>query len=149
MTLRCRLLPSGDAAPLVSNQGGELPGIIVFLGRRGEAFPHGTRQRLVSFERINPLSHGLAPSVVSVAALAAFDQVVNGLAETRPEQVSVRLRDHVGQAKVLGMIGDDQEVERTLQARAQPRVGSDLFASGKTIGLVRTEAVPNMPASVE
>ena len=38
------------------------------------------------------------------------------------------------------MIGDDQEVERTLQARAQPRVGSDLFAPGKAIGLVRTEA---------
>ncbi len=37
------------------------------------------------------------------------------------------------------MIGDDQEVEWTLQPRAQPRIGSDLFAPGKAIGLVRTE----------
>ena len=84
-------------------------------------------------------SIALTPGVVGEPALPALDQIVHPASELRLQQIGIRLGDHRRQAEILGMIGDDQEVQRPLQARADARARRDLLAAGEPIGLVRPQ----------
>ena len=125
--------------PLVADEGGELARFVVFFGRGSLPRPHRPRDGLAALQGVLPDEHPLTPGVVGEPTLPALDQIVHRASELRLQEVGVRLGDHRRQTEILRMIGDDQEVQRPKQARADAGAGGDLLAAGESIGLLRPQ----------
>jgi len=63
------------------------------------------------------------------------------LAHRVPEQLGIGLLDHGGEAEVLGVVGDDQEVQGTDQAGPHAARGDDHLPLGEAERLVGTQPV--------
>ena len=118
----------GRGRPLEANERRELSGLVVFLGGGGDALPHGPGDGIVILQRILPLEHDFAPRVIRLPALTTLYQIMDPPSELRLEQIRIGLGDHRSQAEILGVIGDNQEIQRALQTCADARARSDLFA---------------------
>jgi hypothetical protein len=80
------------------------------------------------------------PQGVGVTIVARADQIEDLATELRPEQVGVGLGDHGGEPQVLGVVGNDQEVEGPLELCAHPVAGDDHLAAGEAVGRLGPEA---------
>ena len=79
-------------------------------------------------------------SMRGVGALAATDHVVPLAGRCGSARMSGFAGEEVGEeAHVVGVVGDDEEIERPRQLRRLARRGHDLFAFGEAIGIARPE----------
>ena len=93
----------------------------------------------LAFERVFQLLHGGYPHVEGCSLSfdgAGLGQVVDLLAPFRLEQCGIGFRDHRREAEVFGVVGDDQEIERSRQLDGQAAVRLHLFAACEPIGLL-------------
>ncbi len=131
----------GHRGPLEADEGREPARLVVLLRCGGDSRPGGSAQRIVALERIVQRVHAGDPFVVGIGALAGLDQVVHLLAPSGLQQFRVGGGDLRGQAQVLGMVGDHQEVQRALQPGRQAGARGHLFAAREAIRLFRAQAV--------
>ena len=73
----------GAGGPLEADEGGELARLVVFLGGRGNALPHGSGDSLAAFQWILPRQHPFAPSFIGAGTIAALDEVMHHAAPFR------------------------------------------------------------------
>ena len=126
--------------PLEADDGGEAPGLVVFLGGRRDPLPRRLGHGLfLAFERVFQLLHGGDPHVEGGSLPfdgAGLGQVVYLLAPFRLEQCGIGFRDHRREAQVLGVVGNHQKIERSRQLDGQAAVRLDLFAASKPISVL-------------
>ena len=76
----------------------------------------------------------------SIIALALLDHVVPALPLRHGEDVGSAGDDIRCKAEIVGVIGDDEEVERTAEPDRLPARGDHLLALGKAVSLGRPQS---------
>jgi len=134
--------------PLEADERGELPGLVVLVGHDGRALPDRHHQRArdlrvgqhrwqcVGRLRADQLGHrrrGLGA--------ARLDHATPPLDGAVAHQLRVALVDLGDESEPLGVVAQDDEVERPRQARRQARRRNHLLAAGDAVGLLGREAI--------
>ena len=78
-------------------------------------------------------------------ALARLDHVIPFAAQRVREKLRFPFQEIREEAHIVGVIGDDQEVERPRKFRELSGRGHDLLALGETVGVARTEPRAERP----
>ena len=133
------IVAAGIRGPFIADERGEAARIVGFFGRLDRLLPGGAigrrswkrgeggRERALG-EGDNDLDRG-------VGALARLDHVVPAPARRIGEQVRIAGKELWEEPHIVGVVGDDQEIERSRQLRRLARRSRDLLAFGKAIGV--------------
>ena len=134
--------------PLVSDEGSELSRVVVLLGRRDGLLPGvavAVRARR-QIERVGERVAGQRGDHLDRHAhrglAALLDAVVPVTARGIGQHVRVPRDERREEAHVVGVVGDDEEVERTRQLHLQPGRGGHLLAAREAIGVLGREPGP-------
>ena len=130
--------------PLVADQRGEPPGLVVALGDAGVVLPDRARElraehrfwHRAGADRADHLDRRL-----DRALAAGCHQVVPAPQRRVRHQVRVALLDLLGGAQAFGVIGDDQEIERAAQPDRLAGGGDHLLAAREAVGRLGAERV--------
>ncbi len=107
-------------SPLVADERRETPRFVVLLGHGGDVVPDRAPEPFVPNLRIGPrdaddeLGHRIGRRAVRQEILQFSVEAFAGFCR---EQHGVRRPQPVGDPEILGVVGDDQEVERAAQPR--------------------------------
>ena len=132
---------TGARRPFISDEGREDAGLVELLRRRREALPDRLRECVLPGQRILACHHSLTPHQVCLAVFAPLHEIVNPATELRPQEIGVRLRDHRGQPQVLGVIGNDQEIEWANEPRPYAGAGHDNLPPRESVRVIRPQDV--------
>ena len=124
------------AGPLVTDESSEAAGLVVFLGGRGRPRPHRPREPRQVLQRIGAGQRPLHPRVVRLGPLALLDVVVDHLAPRALEELGVGFGDRRRKPEVLGVVGDDEEIERPAEPRRKAGVRRHRLAAREAVGFV-------------
>ena len=137
------IVAAGIRRPLVADEGGE-PARIVGLFRRLDRFlPGGAVGRRAGErkERLRERSLGEGNDHFDrgIGALARLDHVVPSAAGGIGQDVWLAGKEVREEAHIVGVVGDDEEIERPRQLGRLSRRRHDLLALGEAIGIARAE----------
>ena len=138
-----QIVAAGIRGPFVADEGGEparfvrlfrrldrlLPG--ASIGRRAGQRKERLRERSLR-ERDDDFDR-------RIRSLARLDHVVPLAARRIGEEFGLSGKQIGEEAHIVGVIGDDEEIERPRQLRRLPGRGRDLFALGEAIRIARTK----------
>ena len=121
------------------------PGLVGLLGGLdrllpGRAVGAACRERTCSVLRERALREGDDDLERRLGALARLDHVVPLAARRVGEQLGLAGEQVGEEAHVVGVVGDDEEVERPRELRRLAAGGRDLLAPGEAIGVARRRA---------
>ena len=115
--------------PFVPDQGRKFVRLIELFSRGRQPLPNGADQGVLSLERVLANGHTLAPQRIGITVLAVIHELGNLLAEVQLQEIWILLGDHRRKAQIFRVVGDDQEIQWTLQPRPHAGAGDHDVAS--------------------